>query len=141
MPQPIGTWREGGSFSVLVAHPQGRILVHGSAGYLEDAFQDVTADVVMLGVAGLRSLGKEYAERYWQNLVTATGAHSVYPIHFDDYTQPFGTVVLAPRIFDDFVKTALWLEEFRDRWDAGTSLFVPEFGKPIAIFAQPATES
>ncbi len=141
MPQPISAWREGGSFSVVIAHPQGTILVHGSAGYSEDALQAVTADVVMLGVAGLRSLGKKYAERYWQNLVTATGGHSVYPIHFDDYTQPFGTVVLRPKFLDDFVKTATWLEEFRDRWDAGTSLFVPEFGKPIAILAQPATES
>ena len=138
MPQPIGSWREGGSFSVLIAHPQGTILVHGSAGYLEDALQGVTADVVMLGVAGLRSLGKGYAERYWQNLVTTTGVHSVYPIHFDDYTQPFGTVVLGPKFLDDFVKTAIWLEEFRDRWDADTSLFVPEFGKPIEILAQPA---
>ncbi len=141
MPQPIDAWREGGSFSVVIAHPQGTILVHGSAGYYEDALQAVTADVVMLGVAGLRSLGKEYAERYWQNLVTATGGHSVYAIHFDDYTQPFGTVLLGPKFLDDFAKTAIWLEEFRDRWDADTSLFVPEFGKPIAILAQPATES
>jgi L-ascorbate metabolism protein UlaG (beta-lactamase superfamily) len=141
MPQPIGAWREGGSFSVVIAHPQGTILVHGSAGYFEDALQAVTVDVVMLGVAGLRSLGKKYAERYWQNVVTATGGHSVYPIHFDDYTQPFGAVVLGPKFLDDFVKTATWLEEFRDRWDADTSLFVPEFGKPIAILAQPATEN
>jgi len=141
MPQPIGAWREGGSFSVVIAHPQGTILVHGSAGYFEDALQAVTVDVVMLGVAGLRSLGKKYAERYWQNIVTATGGHSVYPIHFDDYTQPFGAVVLGPKFLDDFVKTAIWLEEFRDRWDADTSLFVPEFGKPIAILAQPATEN
>jgi L-ascorbate metabolism protein UlaG (beta-lactamase superfamily) len=141
MPPPIDAWREGGSFSVVVAHPQGTILVHGSAGYSEGALQAVTADVVMLGVAGLRSLGKKYAERYWQNLVTATGGHSVYAIHFDDYTQPFGTVLLGPKFLDDFAKTAIWLEEFRDRWDADTSLFVPEFGKPIAILAQPATES
>lgn len=141
LPQPIDAWREGGSFSVVIAHPQGTALVHGSAGFSEDAFQDVAADIVMLGVAGLRSLGKEYAERYWQNLVTATGGHSVYAIHFDDFTQPFGTVVPGPRILGDFVKTAAWLEEFRDRWDADTSLFVPEFGKPIAILSQQAAET
>jgi len=141
MPQPIDTWREGGSFSVVVAHPQGTILVHGSAGFSDDAFQNVTADVVLLGVARLRSLGKDYAERYWQSLVTATGCHSVYPIHFEDYTQPFGTVILAPKIVDNFVEIAAWLEEFRDRWDIDTSLYVPRFGEPIAIFAQPAAET
>ncbi len=141
MPQPIDTWREGGSFSVVVAHPQGTILVHGSAGFSDDAFQNVTADVVLLGVARLRSLGKDYAERYWQSLVTATGCRSVYPIHFEDYTQPFGTVILAPKIVDNFVEIAAWLEEFRDRWDIDTSLYVPRFGEPIAIFAQPAVET
>lgn len=141
MPQPIDTWREGGSFSVVVAHPQGTILVHGSAGFSDDAFQNVTADVVLLGVARLRSLGKDYAERYWQSLVTATGCRSVYPIHFEDYTQPFGTVILAPKIVDNFVEIAAWLEEFRDRWDIDTSLYVPRFGEPIAIFAQPAAET
>ena len=95
----------------------------------------------MLGVARLGSLGKDYAETYWQNLVTATGCRSVYPIHFEDYTQPFGTVILGPNFVDNFVEIATWLEEFRDRWDADTSLFVPEFGKPIAILAQPATEN
>lgn len=141
MPQPIDTWREGGSFSVVVAHPQGTILVHGSAGFSDDAFQNVTADVVLLGVARLRSLGKDYAERYWQSLVTATGCRSVYPIHFEDFTQPFGTVILAPKIVDNFVEIAAWLEEFRDRWDIDTSLYVPRFGEPIAIFAQPAAET
>ncbi len=141
MPQPIDTWREGGSFSVVVAHPQGTILVHGSAGFSDDAFQNVTADVVLLGVARLRSLGKDYAEHYWQSLVTATGCRSVYPIHFEDYTQPFGTVILAPKIVDNFVEIAAWLEEFRDRWDIDTSLYVPRFGEPIAIFAQPAAET
>jgi L-ascorbate metabolism protein UlaG (beta-lactamase superfamily) len=141
MPQPIDTWREGGSFSVLIAHPQGTVLVHGSAGYSEGAFADVAADVVMLGVARLGSLGKDYAENYWQNLVTATGCRSVYPIHFEDYTQPFGTIILGPNIVDDFVEIAAWLEEFRDRWDTDTSLSVPEFGKPIAILAQPSAES
>lgn len=141
MPQPIDTWREGGSFSVVVAHPQGTILVHGSAGFSADAFQNVTADVVLLGVARLRSLGKDYAEHYWQSLVTATGCRSVYTIHFEDFTQPFGTVILAPKIIDNFVEIAAWLEEFRDRWDIDTSLYVPRFGEPIAIFAQPAAET
>ena len=141
MPQPISSWREGGSFSIVVAHPHGTILVHGSAGYSENALQDVAADVVMLGVGRLGSLGKDYAEHYWQNVVTATGSHSVYPIHFDDYTKPFGTVALGPRFLDNFVETAAWLEEFRDRWDSDTSLFLPEFGKPIAILAQPVAET
>lgn len=140
MPQPITAWRMGGAFTVIIEHPQGTALVQGSAAYRKYELQDVAADVVFLGIAQLESLGKEYAELYWQHTVTATGSHSVYPIHFDDYTKPFGEVVLPPAIVDNVGKTASWLLEFRRRWDNDTSLFMPKFGEPIAIFSQPASE-
>ncbi len=140
-PQPISAWRMGGSFTVIIEHPQGTALIQGSAAYRKYRLQDIAADVVFLGVSQLNSLGRNYAELYWQHTVTATGSHSVYPIHFDDFTQPFGEVVLPPKFIDNFETTAEWLEEFRRRWDSDTSLFMPEFGKPIAIFSQPASES
>jgi L-ascorbate metabolism protein UlaG (beta-lactamase superfamily) len=140
-PQPITAWRVGDAYSVIIEHPQGTALVQGSAGYTKYELQDISADVVFLGIAQLESLGRDYAELYWQHTVTATGSHSVYPIHFDDYTQPFGVVELPPRFIDNIPKTIRWLAEFRRRWDSDTSLFMPEFGKPIAIYAQPASES
>ena len=141
MPQPITAWRMGGAYTVIIEHPQGTALVQGSAAYKKYELQDIAADVVFLGVAQLGALGRDYAELYWQHTVTATGSHSVYPIHFDDYTQPFGVVTLPPKIIDNFDTTASWLNEFRRRWDGDASLFMPEFGKPIAIFSQPAAES
>ena len=141
LPQPVSAWRMGGAFSVVVEHPQGSTLVQGSSAYKKYELQDLSIDVVFLSAAQLRSLGKEYAELYWQHTVTATGAHSVYPIHFDDFTKPFGVVELPPRIVDNVVTTANWFAEFRQRWDSDTSLFMPEFGKPIAIYAQPASET
>jgi L-ascorbate metabolism protein UlaG (beta-lactamase superfamily) len=141
MPQPISAWREGGSFTIVVSHPDGTTIVHGSAGLAVDALRDVAADAVMLGVGGLESLGKDYAEQYWQSLVTATGARSVYPIHFDDFTRPFGETVLGPKLLGDFVVTTKWFEAFRDRWDNETKLFMPKFGQPIAIYAQPFPEA
>ena len=141
MPQPISAWRMGGSYTIIIEHPQGTALVQGSAAYKKYDLQDVAADVVFLGVGQLKSLGREYAELYWQHMVTTTGCHSVYPIHFDDFTKPFGEVVLPPRLIDNFETTAKWLTEFQRRWDSDASLFMPEFGKPIAIFSQPASES
>jgi len=141
MPQPVTAWRMGGAFTVIIEHPQGTALVQGSAAYKKYDFRDIAADVVFLGVGQLSSLGRDYAELYWQHTVTASGSHSVYPIHFDDFTKPFGEVALAPKVINNFEKTAIWLGEFRLRWDSDTSLFMPEFGKPIAIFAQPAAES
>jgi L-ascorbate metabolism protein UlaG (beta-lactamase superfamily) len=141
MPQPISAWRMGGAYTIIIEHPQGTALVQGSSAYKKYELQDIAADVVFLGVGQLDSLGRKYAELYWQHTVTTTGSHSVYPIHFDDFTRPFGEVILPPRFIDNFEKTAKWLTEFQRRWDSDTSLFMPEFGKPIAIFSQPASES
>jgi len=140
MPQPISAWRMGGGYTIIIEHPQGTALVQGSSAFRKYDLQNVAADVVFLGVGQLKSLGRNYAELYWQHTVTTTGSHSVYPIHFDDFTKPFGEVVLPPKIIDNFETTAQWLVEFQRRWDRDTSLFMPEFGKPIAIFSQPASE-
>lgn len=139
-PQPVSAWREGGSYTVVVAHPTGTTIVQGSAGFATDSLRDISADVVMLGVSGLESLGKEYAEQYWQQLVTATGAHSVFPVHFDDYTRPFGEVVPGPKVLGNIATTAMWLEDFRGRWDNEVQLFMPRFGRPVAIYANPLPE-
>ena len=141
MPQPVSAMREGESYTVVIEHPRGTAIVQGSAGLPDPAISEVEADVVLLGVGGLESLGIDYAEPYWQSLVTATGAQSVYPIHFDDFTRPFGEIIPGARFLGDLERTARWLETFRDKWDKDVSLFMPEFGRPIAIYAQPRSES
>jgi L-ascorbate metabolism protein UlaG (beta-lactamase superfamily) len=138
MPQPISAFRAAESYSIVIEHPEGTALVHGSAGFVDGELRDVAADVVLLGVAQLTLVGKEYAQACWQNTVTVTGAHSVYALHFDDYTIPFGEVLPWPKVLGNFATTVRWLQEFRDDSDQDTSLFMPEFGKPIAIFAEPS---
>jgi L-ascorbate metabolism protein UlaG (beta-lactamase superfamily) len=141
MPQPVGAWREGGSFTIVISHPEGTTVVQGSAGLAGESLRDVPADTVMLGVGALETLGRDYAEQYWQSIVTATGAESVYPIHFDDFTKPFGETVPGPRVLGDLATMTEWLEAFREKWDNDAQLFMPEFGRPIAIYAQPAPEA
>jgi L-ascorbate metabolism protein UlaG (beta-lactamase superfamily) len=134
LPAPVTAWREGGSYSIVISHPQGTTLVQGSAGYRPGALDDVQADVVMLGVALLESLGREYAERYWQALVTSTGAKRVFPVHFEDQTRRFGEIVLPPKLIDNFVRTAGWLQSIRDTWDRDTQLYLPVFGEPVILY-------
>jgi L-ascorbate metabolism protein UlaG (beta-lactamase superfamily) len=140
-PAPITAWREGGSFSILVAHPQGTTLVQGSAGYVERAMRNVRADVVMLGTSGLVGLGNDYTRKYWQTYVTATGALRVIPVHFDDFTLSFGDIRPFPRIIDDFAETARLLENIRQIWDTDTRIYLPEFGKPIVLYPRATPEA
>jgi L-ascorbate metabolism protein UlaG (beta-lactamase superfamily) len=141
LPAPITAWREGGSYSIVISHPQGTTIVQGSAGYKDGALDHVQADVVMLGVALLESLGRDYAERYWQALVTSTGATRVFPVHFDDQTRPFGEIALPPKLIDNFVRTAGWLQKIRDTWDTDTQLYVPVFGEPLVLYPEQAPDA
>ncbi len=140
-PAPISAWRVGKTYSIVVAHDEGTTLVQGSAGFVEGVLDGVRADVVMLGVWGLSRLGRDYTEKYWQTLVTATGATRVFPVHFGDFSRPFGEVAPSPRILDDFSSTAEWLDEIRQVWDTNTRLQMPEFGKPIVLYPQAVPEA
>jgi L-ascorbate metabolism protein UlaG (beta-lactamase superfamily) len=133
MPAPVSAMRLGAAYTVVVEHPRGTILVQGSSGFVEGALAGVHADLVLLCSFGLSSLGRDYAEKYWQEMVTTTGATAVVPMHFDDFTRPFGEVVPFPKVLDDIEKVARWFESFRDTWDTEVLLYKPEFGRPIAV--------
>jgi L-ascorbate metabolism protein UlaG (beta-lactamase superfamily) len=141
LPQPVSAWREGGCYTIVIEHSQGTTVVQGSAGFLEGLADGVSADVVMLSIGGLTTLDEDYAEHYWQALVTSTGANSVYPIHFDDFTKPFGVIEPGPRALGDLEKTARWFEAFRGRWDQDVTIYLPVFGEPIALYAQPSSST
>ena len=96
-------YKQGGTYSILVAHPQGRVLHHGSAGFVPGALKGRQADVVFLGIAFLPELSPYLAE-----VVDAVGARRVIPVHWDDFTRPleaplrpFPLVVRLDRFFGD----------------------------------------
>ena len=140
-PAPIQSMRLGKAYTIVIEHPRGTTVVQGSSGFIEGALEGVDADVVLMCTYGLTSLGREYAEKYWQEMVTTTGARAVVPMHFDDFTRPFGDVVPFPRFLDNIEKTAEWFEEFRDTWDTDTALYKPVFGEPFAIYAEASSST
>lgn len=135
-PAPISAWREGRTYTIVIAHPSGTTIVKGSAGFLEGEVDGIRADVVMLGVSLVDGLGRDYVEKYWQSLVTTTGADHVFLVHFDDFTRPFGEVTPFPRALQNIVEVADWLQEIRDTWDKDTRLYLPEFGKAVILYPQ-----
>ena len=139
LPAPLHSMRLGAALTIVIEHPQGTILVQGSSGFVEDALQGVQADLVLLCSYGLSSLGREYAETYWQQMVTTTGASAVMPMHFDDFTRPFGEVVPFPRVLNDIEEAAAWFESFRDTWDVDTRLYKPVFGRRVAVYVPPSS--
>lgn len=140
-PAPASAWKASQNHLIVIAHPYGTAVVQGTAGFSAGALDSIQADVVMLGVQLLETLGERYAEQYWQELVTTTGARQVIPIHFDDFTQPFGETRLLPRFIEDIANVANWLEKFRDRWDKDTRLHWPVFGQQLVLYSGPPPEA
>jgi L-ascorbate metabolism protein UlaG (beta-lactamase superfamily) len=111
-PARASAYREGGSYSVLIEHPLGRVLVQGSAGFEPGALRDVRADLVLLGIGGLGTRDRDYREAYWRETVQSVAARRVIPIHWDDFTRPFALPLQPmPRLLDDFDSTLSFLRE------------------------------
>ncbi|MGQ0622220.1 MAG: MBL fold metallo-hydrolase [Panacagrimonas sp.] len=121
-------YRLGGTWSILVEHPQGRVLHHGSAGFVPGALAGRKADVAFLGVALIDDL-----DAYLRDTVDAVGARVVIPTHWDDFTRPldhplrpFPVVVRLDRFFEGMTR-------LRPQLHVKTL----EPGRPVPLHAEP----
>jgi L-ascorbate metabolism protein UlaG (beta-lactamase superfamily) len=133
-PASVNAWKEGVVWSVFIGHPRGTSLIQGSGGYIKGKLQDESADVVMLGIAGLAGLGEEYVTELWHETVRATGATRVVAVHFDDFTAPFGEVRLFPHIADNILVTVGWISDVNAGNDSEVTIELPPFGQAIPLY-------
>ena len=121
-------YKQGGAWSILISHPQGRVLHHGSAGFVPGALAGRRADVVFLGIALLPDLPSYLAE-----VVDAVGAHRVIPAHWDDFTRPLDAPL---RPFPIGVRLDRFFENMASRPDIAVQTL--EVGRRVALFPQAA---
>ena len=133
-PASVHEWKEGVVWSVFIGHPRGTTLIQGSGGFIEGKLEGQSADVVMLGIAGLVGLGKEYVTKFWNETIPATGATRIIVIHYDDFTSPFGEVRLFPDAVDNLVITTGWIDEIVQENGAKITIELPPFGQPIPLY-------
>jgi L-ascorbate metabolism protein UlaG (beta-lactamase superfamily) len=133
-PARITAWREGVSYSVLIGHPRGTTLIQGSGGFIKDNLRDHSADVVILGIGGLAGLGREYVDELWHETITKVGAHRLFPVHYDDFTRPFGEIQLFPNVLDNVVQTAEWINEIAAADQSPVDIRLLPFGQAIALY-------
>ncbi|MHC8327393.1 MBL fold metallo-hydrolase [Pseudomonas sp. LB1P83] len=89
-PASASDYKEGGNYSYLIEQRNGlRILIHPSANFTKGLYNNVKADVVFLGIGFLGKQDLQFARNYWHEVVQATGARLVIPIHWDDFFEPF----------------------------------------------------
>ena len=114
-PAKATDYRLGGVFALLITHPYGTILHHGSAGFKTGMYDDGTvADVLLLGIGG-----RGETEQYLENVVLKTRARHVIPIHFDNFFKPLDDEMsFLPFVkFNEFCRTA---EKYRSKFTVQT---------------------
>jgi L-ascorbate metabolism protein UlaG (beta-lactamase superfamily) len=136
-PARATAYREGGSYSVLIRHDAGTLLVQGSAGWVDGALSGQRADVVLLGIGGLGTKDEAYMDAYVREVVDAVGARLVVPVHYDDFTLPIDRSFRPmPRLLDD-VDAAMAFLEHRIPSVPGRRLAMLPAWEPVALLPVP----
>jgi L-ascorbate metabolism protein UlaG (beta-lactamase superfamily) len=101
-PVRANAYLEGTSFAILIEHDGRRLLINASAGFVPGALAGRRADVVFLGIGQLGKQSPSYMAAYWQEMVAASGARRIIPIHWDDFTRPLDEPLRPiPFLLDD----------------------------------------
>lgn len=123
-PAHASAYRMGECFSVLVECDGRTVLVNGSAGFIPGMLRDHPAEAVYFGIPLLGRQREEFRDELWREVVVATGARRVLPIHWDAFWRPLDQpLVPLPRLVDDFDVSMRFLAE-RCR-EAGVDLVLP----------------
>ena len=102
-PVAAAKYRLGGVFALLITHPEGAILHHGSAGFKEGMYDGIAVDVLLLGISG-----RGNTHQYLENVALKTRAKLVVPIHVDNFFKPLedGMSFLPTVKFGEFYSKA-----------------------------------
>ncbi len=114
----------GGVFGILISHPSGSILHHGSAGFIPGMYDGVRADVVFLGIAGSGGTGE-----YLKEVPVRVKAKIVIPLHFDNFFKPLEDGM-------SFLPASIHFEEFcvaAGCYKSSFTLRTMPLGKPVQV--------
>ena len=102
LPARASQFRTGDCYSFHFDHPEGRVLVHASANFVPGALDAYPSDVFYLGAAGAGRQDNAWRDHYWTETVVATGAQTVFPVHFDRFWRPLSKPLAPmPKSADD----------------------------------------
>lgn len=111
------------------------MLVHPGTNYIPDLSEGVRADEVFLGTAFLATARRRgFAEDYWAEVVRATGARLVIPIHSDNFMRPFSDPV-RPLVRGSHERAMQLLRSFACR--DGIELVTMQAFEPLDLRAAP----
>jgi len=84
-PAAAGEYKLGGVFALLITHPSGTVLHHGSAGFKPGMYDGTVGDVDVL-LLGIASRGD--TDTYLENVALKSRPRLVIPVHLDNFFKP-----------------------------------------------------
>jgi L-ascorbate metabolism protein UlaG (beta-lactamase superfamily) len=87
-PTHLLNYKEGQSYAIYIEHPQGNMLIQGSAGFIPGYLKNYPVDWVFWGVGGFRFMSQEEQLAYYQETIEAMGQPQIFPIHWDNFFKP-----------------------------------------------------
>lgn len=128
-------FRTGECYSLHLRHAGKEMLIHASANTEPGALDGYQAETVYLGIGALGKQSEEFRDRYWETLVTNTGAKKVIPVHWDNFTVPLDKPLRPLPAFADRFGVTM---EFLSRRAAAENVKValPVLGQASEPFAE-----
>jgi len=108
-------YKLGQAYSILIEHPHGNLLYHGSAGFTPGALANSKADAVLLGVALIDDL-----DTYLAEVVDAIGAQQIFAVHWDDFTRPLSEPIRPMPLVTNLPKTVAETQRLRPELQINT---------------------
>ncbi|MGW0038850.1 MBL fold metallo-hydrolase [Gordonia sp. NPDC003376] len=128
-------YRTGDCYTLHVEHDGRELMIHASANMRAGVISGYHAETVYLGIGVLGKQTPGFRDTYWQTLVTDTGARTVIPIHWDNFTRGLDRpLVPLPEFFDDFTTSMEFLTARADR--EGVRLELPVLGRVTDPFIE-----
>ena len=84
-PASLRDYKEGGSYDFYIEHGDKKILIRPSFNFIEGQLNDIQADVLFLGVAGLAKADEATEKHFFAETVEKTKAGLVIPVHWDNF--------------------------------------------------------
>jgi L-ascorbate metabolism protein UlaG (beta-lactamase superfamily) len=137
-PVPAFDYKLGKAYMLHVAHPKGRFLIVGSAGFIPGQLEGMDVDLLFLGVGGLGSQTDEYRQSFWEETAARVRAERIVPVHWDSLVGPIqgpftGEVRIASFFSGNSEPLKAFLMEKAQTHPEITWQVLPRYG-PVVIF-------
>lgn len=111
-PASFFDYREGGTYSILVEHPKGSLMLH-SGDFKDGELKGYHADTVFFSTPYIETMKSDYRNRMFREVFEQTDARRVIPVHWDDITMPIDRPLVAlSKMATDFDQSMDILKEY-----------------------------